>query len=518
MPKQITKIPSTINRFTAVPMNSTQKRKVAGYARVSTDHEDQTTSYEAQLDYYTNYIKQHNDWEFVKVYSDEGITGTSIKKREGFNRMIKDALDGKIDLIITKSVSRFARNTVDSLTTIRELKSHNVEIFFEKEGIWTFDSKGELMLTILSSLAQEESRSISENVTWGQRKRMADGKVFVSYSTFLGYDKGEDGNLVINEEEAKIVRLIYRLFLSGFSYEAIARKLTEMKIKTPLKKDVWSTSTIRSVLTNEKYKGDALLQKTYTPDFLTKKSVKNKGEVPQYYVEGNHEPIIEPEVFDQVQDMVKKRSLIKGNTSARKFSTKIVCGQCGCYYGSKIWHSTDKYKKVVWQCNGKYKNRTFCKTPVLTKDEIKNAFVDVLNRLIDERCDVLSELKRVELNKELKEEQKKLEVRMDMVSDAVRKKIIENTRILQDQNEYNESYNALIEEYESLKAELESVNEKIEEDEAKMREVRRFIKGIEKMDGKVAEFDDALWNSLVDHVTVGVDGGLMFTMVGGMKM
>ena len=205
-------IPATRSRYTAVPINSRDKRKVAGYARVSTDHEEQQTSYEAQVDYYTNYINGREDWELVSVYTDEGISGTSTAKREGFNKMVADALDGRIDLIITKSVSRFARNTVDSLTTIRKLKDHKVECYFEKENIWTFDSKGELLLTIMSSLAQEESRSISENVTWGQRKRFADGKVTVPFKRFLGYDRGGDGNLVINEEQAAVVRRIY-----GFS-------------------------------------------------------------------------------------------------------------------------------------------------------------------------------------------------------------------------------------------------------------------------------------------------------------
>ena len=205
--------------------NSVAHRKVAAYARVSTDNEEQLTSYEAQVDYYTNYIKAHSDWEFAGMYSDEGISGTSTKNREGFNRMIQDAKQGKIDLILTKSVSRFARNTVDSLTTIRDLKSHGVEVYFEKENIWTMDSKGELLITIMSSLAQEESRSISENTKWGKRKQMADGKVSLPYSHFLGYDKGPNGSLVINEEEVKTIRLIFSEFLSGHSFGDIAKKL-----------------------------------------------------------------------------------------------------------------------------------------------------------------------------------------------------------------------------------------------------------------------------------------------------
>ena len=274
----MTTIPPTISRYTAAPINSTKKRHVAGYARVSTDHEDQATSYEAQVDYYTNYIKSRDDWEFAAIYTDEGISATNTKKREGFKAMIADALAGKIDLIITKSVSRFARNTVDSLTTIRQLREHNVECYFEKENIWTFDSKGELLITIMSSLAQEESRSISENVTWGQRKRMADGKVSFAYSRFMGLDMDkETGKIVVNPEQAEVVRLIFRLFLEGMTPHSIAAELTHRGIKTPGGKDVWNQQTVRRMLSNEKYKGDALLQKEFTVDFLQKKMKKKIG-------------------------------------------------------------------------------------------------------------------------------------------------------------------------------------------------------------------------------------------------
>lgn len=284
MARKVTTIPATISKYTASPIGSTAKRKVAAYARVSTDHEEQASSYEAQVDYYTRYIKSREDWEFVSVYADERISGCNTRHRDGFNKMVEDALAGHIDLIITKSVSRFARNTVDSLTTIRKLKEHKVECYFEKENIWTFDGKGELLLTIMSSLAQEESRSISENVTWGHRKRFADGKVSFAYSRFLGYDKAPDGSLVINEEQAETVRLIYRLFLEGYTPHSIAKELTRRELLTPGGITRWSPTTVRSILINEKYKGDAILQKSYTVDFLTKKTKVNEGKVPQYYV------------------------------------------------------------------------------------------------------------------------------------------------------------------------------------------------------------------------------------------
>ena len=283
--RSVTVIPPTVNPVTHLSKATMQKRRVAGYARVSTESDEQFTSYEAQVDYYTRHIKSNPEWEFVEVYTDEGITGTNTKKRDGFNRMIEDAVNGKIDLILTKSVSRFARNTVDSLVTIRQLKEKGVEVYFEKENIYTFDGKGELLLTIMSSLAQEESRSISENVTWGQRKRFADGKVNLPYKQFLGYRKGADGFPEIVPEEAVIVRRIYSRFMEGLTPCAIANELTADGILTPAKKQTWQTSTVESILHNEKYKGAALLQKCFTVDFLTKKKKQNEGEVPQYYVE-----------------------------------------------------------------------------------------------------------------------------------------------------------------------------------------------------------------------------------------
>lgn len=259
-PRAVTIIPVKIETLPFNVMSMAAHKRVAAYARVSTNTEEQLTSYEAQVDYYTRYIQSKDEWEYVKVYTDEGISATSTKKRDGFNDMVNDALAGKIDLIITKSVSRFARNTVDTLTTVRKLKEKGVEVYFEKENIYTLDSKGELLITIMSSLAQEESRSISENVTWGQRKRFADGKVSLPYKRFLGYKKGPDGLPVIVEEEAEIVRLIYRLFLYGKSPSFIASMLTDEGILTPGGKANWRPNGVISILTNEKYKGDAILQ------------------------------------------------------------------------------------------------------------------------------------------------------------------------------------------------------------------------------------------------------------------
>ena len=322
--RSVTVIPPTINPLTHLSKVAVQKRRVAGYARVSTDSDEQFTSYEAQVDYYTQYIKRNPEWEFVKVYTDEGISGTNTKHRIGFNEMIADAMSDKIDLIVTKSVSRFARNTVDSLVTIRKLKEKGVEVYFEKENIYTFDGKGELLLTIMSSLAQEESRSISENVTWGQRKRFADGKVNLPYKQFLGYRKGADGFPEVVPDEAIVVHRIYTRFMEGLTPGAIAKELTADGIPTPSRKQRWQTSTVESILQNEKYKGAALLQKCFTVDFLTKKRKVNEGEVPQYYVEHSHEPIITPEEFDKVQTELARASRSVASTAERVFFSRAL--------------------------------------------------------------------------------------------------------------------------------------------------------------------------------------------------
>lgn len=518
MPR-ITKIPASISRYTSAPIDAQVKRKVAAYARVSTDNEEQLTSYAAQISYYTEYIKGREDWEFVKVYTDEGISGCSTKRREGFQTMIADALAGKIDLIITKSVSRFARNTVDSLTTIRSLKEHNVECYFERENIWTFDGKGELLLTIMSSLSQEEARSISENVTWGQRKRFADGKVSLAYSRFLGYDKGPDGKMVINPEQAETVRLIYGLFLEGMTPHTIAVHLTEKGIKTPGGKDKWSATTIRRILTNEKYKGDALLQKEYTVDFLTKKTKKNLGEIPQYYIEDDHEAIIDPAVFDLVQQEIERRNSGASRYSGVSiFSSKVKCGECGSWYGAKVWHSTNKYRKVIYRCNHKY-GKQHCTTPHITEEEIKVLFLNALNQLLKKRDELIANVKLickvVSDTSELETERTKYADEMTLVADMVQAAMLENARVALDQNEYRQRNDALASRFEEAKEKYNELSEQIAEREIRGQNLRHFQETLEALKGTIDEFDGALWGTLVDYITVYEDGSRTITFRDG---
>lgn len=502
--KQVHVIPATYINHTSIPIVSKSRRKVAGYARVSTDHEDQTSSYTAQVNYYTNYIRSRKDWEFVDMYTDEGISATSTKHREGFKKMIDDALSGKIELIITKSVSRFARNTVDSLMTVRKLKDKGIEIYFEKENIWTLDAKGELLITIMSSLAQEESRSISENVKWGHRKRFADGKVSVPFSHFLGYDKGKDGNLVINPEQAKTVKLIYRLYLSGYTYHSIARNLMKREILAPGGGHTWGASTVRSILTNEKYKGDALLQKKFTVNFLTKKSKVNEGEVPQYYVEHDHEAIITPYVFDCVQEEIKQRKEGKKRYSGvSMFSSKIKCGQCGGWYGAKVWHSTDKYRRTIYRCNDKFKNR--CNTPHLTEDEIKDIFIRAINQLITDKDEIIGniELLKIKLvdTTKLEKERDELSVELNILTDQVQSIIEENAKTVQNQGEYNQKYSSLVSRYEDIKKQYDFICNDIQNRRVKGKQLDEFAKELQARE-LIQDFDENLWGSLLDFITV----------------
>ncbi|MDD3340485.1 MAG: recombinase family protein [Lachnospiraceae bacterium] len=474
---------------------------------MSTDFEEQLTSYAAQVDYYTHYIKSREDWAFVDVYTDEGITGTNTKKREGFNQMIADALDGKIDLIITKSVSRFARNTVDSLSTIRKLKEKGVEVYFEKENIWTFDGKGELLITIMSSLAQEESRSISENCIWGQRKRFADGKVTVPFARFLGYDRSPDGSLIVNPSQAAVVQRIFTLCLGGMTPYSISRTLTGEKIKTPTGKDTWNVSTVRSILTNEKYKGDALLQKTYTTDFLTKKRKINEGEIRQYYVENDHEAIIDPHTFDLVQRELARRSRNKQSYSGLyTFSAKIKCGQCGSWYGSKVWHSNDKYRRFVWQCNHKFHGSHNCSTPHLTDTELKNMFVIAANQLFSQRkhlCDDYAMQKeRLYATASLEARQQALAKEMQAISDRLLPASLKNKFPLSDRQTLQAYYNKLTNQLEGAKEAYDQLSMEISEMHMRKSATEDFFLALRQSPETITDFDERIWRTLIDHVVV----------------
>ncbi|MBQ9437317.1 MAG: recombinase family protein [Lachnospiraceae bacterium] len=518
MPQQITMIPADKAKHPERALESEKKRKVAGYARVSTDHEEQLSSYEAQMDYYRNYIAKHEDWEFAGMYSDEGKSATSTKKRDGFNAMVSDALEGRIDLIITKSVSRFARNTVDSLSAIRRLKAKGVEVYFEKENIWTLDAKGELLITIMSSLSQEESRSISENTVWGQRKRFADGKWSVAYSRFLGYDKGTDGKVVVNPGEAEVVRDIYTLFLKGLSYSEIAKRLMEKGARAPAGGKTWYAKTVMGILKNEKYAGKALLQKTYTSDFLTKKRKVNTGEVPQYYIEEDHEPIIDPETHRLAQAEIIRRAG-KRKSGGTIFSGKLVCGECGGTFGPKTWHSNDKYRKIVWRCNRKYGEcgkRTNCHSPYLSEKEIKEFFVRALSKLEQEREKHLAHIDQQ--IKELSDDTAGLEKRLRDAADKMERISAKIQGMTGDeaakQIDFDAAYRNMEKEFEDAKTLYDSISQTLSSRSAEKILLEAFRKDLRGLKA-AGEFSETLWGSMVEKVIVYSRTKVVFEMKGG---
>jgi DNA invertase Pin-like site-specific DNA recombinase len=400
--KNVTVIPAIKRIGNNKNNESKPKIRVAAYCRVSTDSDEQASSYEVQIAHYTDFIKKNSGWEFAGVFADDGITGTNTKKREEFNRMIKECMAGNIDMIITKSISRFARNTLDCLKYIRQLKDKNIAVFFEKENINTMDSKGEIMLTIMASLAQQESQSLSQNVKLGIQYRYQQGEIQVNHKRFLGYNKDENKHLVIDPEGAEVVKRIYREYLEGASLLQLARGLEADGILTAAGKSKWRPETLKKILQNEKYIGDALLQKTYTADFLSKKRVKNNGIVPQYYVENSHEPIIPRDLFMQVQEEMVRRTNIRSgkNNKKRVYSSKyalssiVYCGHCGDIYRRVHWNNRG-YKSIVWRCVSRLEERgSECTAPTINEETLQVAVVKATNELLVNKGPFLSTLQK----------------------------------------------------------------------------------------------------------------------------
>lgn len=425
------------------------KRRVAAYVRVSTASDEQLNSIVAQKDYFGRMIRRHPDWLLVDIYADEGLSGTSIRNREGFNRMIADALAGEIDIIITKSTSRFARNTVDTLNTIRQLKEHSVEVFFERE-------------------------------------------------------------------EAAIVIRIYREFMGGKTLSAIARRLTEDGIPTPGKKTVWQSSTVRSILTNEKYKGSALLQKKYTVDFLSKTMKVNEGEVPQYYVEESHPAIIQSAEWEAVQiELAQRKARGRRHDCHTPFSGKIICGDCGSVFGSKVWHSTSKYRQTIWQCNHKFDGEEKCSTPHLRESVIKDRFQQALGEYMadpEERIEGLRYAKKAMTDTDfIDADIDQAEKDLELISGLIRNCISMNATAALTETEYRQQYAELTQQYETKKAEYDALLAEKDSREALDVVFSGILFQLTELQELPAEFKDSLWHTLVDHVTVYNDERIAFT-------
>lgn len=382
---------------------SRRKIRVAAYCRVSTEQDEQLNSFENQVNYYTDYIRKNPDYELAGIYADEGISGTSTKKRDDFNRMIADCEAGLIDFVITKSISRFARNTQDCLNYSRKLKNLGIGIKFEKENINTMDGTGELLFTILSSLAQDESRSISENSAWGIRSLYKQGIYHIDTGNFYGYDKDENGHLIINEEQAKVVKWIFEAFLDGWEPATMARKLTDEGIPTCKGKGKWAASTIVRMLRNEKHMGDAILQKSFVEDFLTKKKAKNEGQLPQYHIRNDHEAIVSKEMWEAAQLELDRRELYRQehelrssgiDANAQPFTCKLICMKCGHVYQRRTL-TRSWGKIIIWDCGERYRTKGVlaCKGFGIQEAAIHDAFIRAWNEMVENRGELLQKWK-----------------------------------------------------------------------------------------------------------------------------
>jgi len=502
MAKNVTVIPAIKRVGNNKTNESKPKIRVAAYCRVSTDSDEQATSYEIQIEHYTNFIQKNPEWELAGIFADDGITGTNTKKREEFNRMIDECMAGNIDMIITKSISRFSRNTLDCLKYIRQLKDKNIAVFFEKENINTMDSKGEVMLTIMASLAQQESQSLSQNVKLGIQYRYQQGEVQVNHNRFLGYTKDENKHLVIDPEGAEIVKRIYREYLEGASLLQIARRLEADGILTAASKAKWRPETLKKILQNEKYIGDALLQKTYTVDFLSKKRVKNNGIVPQYYVENSHEPIIPRDLYMQVQEEMVRRASIRSGKGGKKriYSSKyalssiVYCGQCGDIYRRVHWNNRG-YKSIVWRCVSRLEKKgSDCTSPTINEETLQTAVIKAINDLLGNKEPFLSILQD-NIATVLNEEN-------DKATDEIDVKLVELQNELLKQAKSKNDYNEVADEIYRLRELKQKALVENAEREGRRQRIAEMTSFLNEQSCELAEYDEQLVRRLIEKVTV----------------
>jgi len=492
----------------------TAKPRVCAYCRVSTDNEEQLSSYEAQVTHYTGYIKNNPDWEFAGIYADQGISGTNTKKRLEFNRMIEDSMANKIDMIITKSISRFARNTLDCLQYIRQLKEKNIAVYFEKENVNTLDSKGEFMISLLGSLAQEESNSLSQATRMGIVFRFQSGKVKVNHNKFLGFTKDENSELIIVPEEAEVVRRIYREFLEGKSTLKIARGLQVDGILTGAGKTKWWDTTVYQILKNEKYMGDALLQKSYTVDFLTKKRVKNKGIVQQYYVEDSHPPIVPKAEYAAVQAEFVRRSSMRGYsktgksnfTSEYPFSGKLFCQNCG----SKLRHTffgTGKNKRGYWLCiNHQMNGDKACNMRSLNERHLEQAFVRAMNKVIGGKDAFIATLmQNIYRGLETIEEEftvEQIDVRLQDLQREIMSLVRLNAKTGLDMRVYDKEYSTLGAEIERMRERRQKLKDKQAEQVLRVNRIQEIEEYLLAQESPLEKFDEDLFRRVVERVKV----------------
>ena len=527
-------------RVVVIPAKSCEENKqaakclrVAAYCRVSTDDEEQKTSYEAQIGYYTEKINQNPEWQMAGIFADEGISGTQAKKRPEFLKMIRLCRQRKIDIILTKSLSRFARNTVDSLGYIRELRALGIAVISEKENINTLTAESEMLITIMSCFAQAESESISKNVSWGVRQSFKNGNVPMQYARLLGYRKGHDGNAEIIPEEAEVVKEIYRCYLDGMSMNLIADRLNEKGLTTKGGSSPYRKTVVQRILTNEKYTGDALLQKTYVTDCITKKTRKNNGELPMYLVKNHHEPIISRSDFNRVQEEMARRSAKRTiadkltKTGQGKYSAKyalselLICGECGEHYRRVTW-TAKGFKEIKWRCVSRiqYGKKKCHSSPTIDEQALHRAIVSAINEFCEVKDDVLKTLHQSitevldpNQNGSVQAAQQRIDVLARNMDELIKLATVPETaeNAMSDIAKFSE--------------EMKMLREFIETEKAKQTEVQHgsnelsnVLQRLEKEDFTLTEYDNIVTRQLIEQITVDTKNTITVRFKGGFEM
>ena len=526
-------------RIVVIPAKSrdeiqrTTRLNVAAYCRVSTDQEEQENSYEAQISYYTEKIGKNNDWQMAGIFADQGITGTQAKKRPEFLKMIRLCRQRKIDMVLTKSLSRFARNTVDILNYIRELKALGIAVIFEKENINTLETDTEMMLTIMSCFAQAESESISKNVSWGIRQSFKNGNVPMQYARLLGYKKGDGGNAEIIPDEAEVVREIYRCYLDGMSMNLIADRLNAKGLTTKGSGSPYRKAVVQRILTNEKYTGDALLQKTYVTDCITKKTRKNNGELPMYLVKNHHEPIISRSDFNRVQEEMPRRSAKRTiadkltKTGQGKYSAKyalselLICGECGEHYRRVTW-TAKGFKEIKWRCVSRiqYGKKKCHSSPTVDEQALHRAIVSAINDLCTVKDDVakalresITEVLDPNQNGSIQAAQQRIDELARNIDELIRLATVPETAVtaMADIEKFSEEMKALREFIETEKAKKATTTRS-------SAELNAVLERLEHEEFTMTEYDDVAVRQLIETITVESKDTITVTFKGSFEV
>ena len=511
------------------------QKRVAAYCRVSTDSEEQLTSYQNQMRVYTEMIAANKEWEFAGLYADEGISGTRADKRPEFQRMIRDCQNGKIDYIITKSVSRFARNTVECLEYVRSLKAQGIGIFFEEQNIDTLKNESELYLVIYAGFAQSESESISKHITWTYRKKFEEGKVSFQYKNFLGYRKGTDNQPEIVPEEAAIVERIYEMFLAGQPVKMIAQTLQAEKIEIPGKNLSFSKNMIMNILRNEKYCGDCILQKTVTVDCISKTRKANQGEAPMYIVENNHPAIISREVFNRAQEELIRRQALRAKsdktsiTATGKYSkyalTEVLqCAECGSRYRRVTWTAHGR-KKIVWRCISRLDYGTkHCKDSITVEEEaLHGAVVRALNRFHTEDESTYLALMKATIGEAIginggSEEIDLLTRRIDTLNKRMLDLVNETVAAGNDVESSEDEFKGISDQIEQLNRRIAAIQENVHKDGSRQARLEEIQSIIAKRGANETQYDDSIVHQMIECIKVHSDGRLTIIFGGGYEI